>query len=112
MVPLPLRDLDDAADWLRKHFDPQAAAGVRARYRFELSGEGGGTLWLGIEDGQCALRREEAPADVVFRLALSDYLGVLAGRENAELLHMAGRLEIEGDLGLAMKVRRLFGAPA
>jgi predicted lipid carrier protein YhbT len=41
-------------------------------------------------------------------LAASDFFGILAGRENADLLFTAGRIEVEGDLSLALKMRKLF----
>ena len=34
--------LDDALDWLRKHFDPEAARELRVAYQYELGGPGGG----------------------------------------------------------------------
>ena len=49
---------------------------------------------------------------MVFRLPAEDYFALLVGRENADLLYMAGRLEIDGDLALALKIRPLFRAKA
>ena len=37
-----------------------------------------------------------------------DEFGVLAGTENADLLYMAERLEVEGDLGQAGRLRKYF----
>ena len=104
--------VDEAIDWLRKHFQAPAAQGLRAVFAIDLSGEGGGSILLRVEDG--ALDARSAPldpaprADVRLRLPSTDYFGILAGRENADLLYMAGKLEIEGDLSLAMKLRTLF----
>ncbi len=105
--------MDAALEWLRKHFDAEAARGVSAVYRIELSGPDGGSFGVAIRDGVLHLTRGEGPEPgVVLRLAAPDYFAVLAGRENADLLYMAGRLEIEGDLSLAMKLRTLFRPPA
>jgi putative sterol carrier protein len=101
--------LDEAIDWLRKHFQPPAARGLSADFAIHLSGEGGGSILLRVRDE--ALEVGVAPAghaDVRLRLPSSDYFGILAGRENADLLYMAGQLEIEGDPSLAMKLRTLF----
>lgn len=104
--------IDEALESLRKRFDPEAARAVRAGFQLELTGEGGGPFFLRIDEGALHLGpgRLEAP-DVLFRLPAGDYFAVLAGRENADLLYLAGRLEIEGDLALAMKLRALFPAP-
>ena len=51
--------------------------------------------------------RAETPA-VILRAPAALWDEVLAGRENAELLYMAGRIQIDGDLGLAAKLRLFF----
>ena len=103
---------DEAIDWLRKHFHADAARGVRAVFQLDLAGNDGGGIQLRIDDGQLEVLAEPAPTPHVrLRLAADDYYGVLAGRENADLLYMDGRLEIDGDLSLAMKLRTLFRAP-
>jgi len=103
--------LDEALDWLRKHFDPEAGRGLSASFELDLSGPGGGELGLRLVDGVLHLApgRVAAP-DARLRLAAADYFGILAGRENADLLYMAGRIEIEGDLRRVLKLRTLFRA--
>jgi hypothetical protein len=103
--------LDAALDWLRKHFDPAAARSFRGVYRIELSGAGGGAFTVRIEDGGLDVEPGAAgPAEVTFRLAARDYFAVLAGRENADLLYTAGRIEVAGDLARALKLRTFFRA--
>ncbi len=113
-MPTPQRrSLDEAADWLRKRFDAEAASGLRATYHFELAGAGGGALDVRVDDGRLQVAAGRPPrTDVLLRLSLDDFLGVLSGRENADLLFMSGRLEIEGDHTLALKLRQLFRARA
>lgn len=105
--------LDEAADWLRKRFDPEMAAGLHLSYGFELTGPGGGSLAVRVGDGRVDVA-PGAPAepDVRLRLPAADFLAVLAGRENADMLFMSGRLQVEGDHTLALKLRQLFRDPA
>jgi predicted lipid carrier protein YhbT len=101
--------LDEAVEWLRKHFRAEAAEGLRVSYALELGGPGGGPIRLVIADGRVDVDRTAEPgADVRLRLPASDYFAVLGGRANADLLYMEGRLEIEGDLALATRLRTLF----
>jgi predicted lipid carrier protein YhbT len=110
-VPAPA-SLDEAADRLRKRFDPEAAAGLHLRYAFELTGPGGGWLDVRVDDGHLDVGSGPPPeADARLRLCAADFFGVLAGRENADMLFMSGRLEVEGDHSLALKLRRIFRAP-
>lgn len=98
-----------AAEWLRKHFDAAEAKGFQAVVTLDLTGPGGGPLTLQIEDG--ALRVTTSPphrSDVVVRIDGADFLDVLAGRANGELLHMEGRVQIEGEPSRVLKLQALF----
>ncbi len=55
--------LDQALEWLRKHFNAEAA---------------------------------------------QDFLAIPAGRANADWLFLEDRIEVEGDLSLALRMRKLF----
>ena len=103
--------IDSAIAWLRKAFRPEAAAEVRVLYQLELAGERGGSLWIRVDDGRLELAEGVAPEpDVTFRLGANDFFGVLAGSENPDLLFMADRLAVDGDLSLALTLRKLFQA--
>ena len=103
--------LQEAAEWLRKRFDAESSCGLNLGYAFELGGERGGTLGVLVEDGRLEIG-PGAPrrCDVTLRLAAEELFAVLAGRENADMLFMAGRLQVEGDLALALKLHQLFRA--
>jgi len=110
MGAVPTASIEAAAEWLRKHFAPEAARGLRVTYQLDLAGVGGGLLRLEIDDGVLLIARGRAEApQVVLRAPAALFSAVLGGRENAELLYMAGRIRIDGDLGLAAKLHALFG---
>ncbi len=114
MAPNPPAPVEAAAEWLRKHFDPDAARDTRVTYELDLTGPGGGCLVIAIDDGRLACTATGAPgaADARFRVAASDFFGILAGTENSELLFMAGRITIDGDLSKAMRFRKFFARRA
>jgi putative sterol carrier protein len=107
--------VEAAAEWLRKHFDAEAARGFSAVFVLDLTGPTGGILTLRFEDGVFSIDSIDSidsgalprPAAAI-RIDGSDFLDVLAGRANGELLHMAGRVRIEGDPALVMKLQTLF----
>jgi putative sterol carrier protein len=106
---MAVRTVEGAADWLRSHFRADAARDLSAVVQIELSGAAGGSLWLRIAGGRLRVDSEPAErADLALRLSARDYFALLAGAENAELLFMDGRMEIDGELALAMKLRSLF----
>ena len=107
--PLTPSSVEDALDWLQRRFAPDAGRGLKVAYQFDLSGPGGGSFWARVDDGTLdAAVGSLGPADVVFRLAATDFFAILAGRANADLLFMQERIEVKGDLALALKMRRLF----
>lgn len=109
MSKAPPQTLDEAIDWLRAHFQPDAAHGLDACYQLHLTGAGGGDVYVRVKEGVCEVARGTTePVDTRLRLSARDYLDVLARRANADLLVMEGRLEIEGDLALANRLRALF----
>lgn len=106
--------VETAADWLRKRFDRDAARDIDVRYELDLTGPEGGTISVSISGERIHVqtRPASAPPDARFRLAARDFFGILGGRENAELLAMAGRIQVEGELSLAMRFRGFFARRA
>ncbi len=101
--------VDEACDRLRKLFDAEAARDVRAVYELELTGPQGGTLAARIDDGRLDVAPGPAASpDLRLRLAAEDFLAILAGRSNADMLFMEDRIGWSGELSLALKMRRLF----
>jgi predicted lipid carrier protein YhbT len=104
--------MDEAVDWLRKQFQSSAAEGLEAVFEYVVSGDSGGVLHFRVDDGMLDVRRGPGKLpDVRFRVSDEDCWAVFAGNENADLLYLGGRLEIEGSLSLALKLRSLFRAP-
>ena len=111
-VPSSPQNTDEAVEWMRKHFQAEASEGIDAVYEFEVSGDDGGVWHATVSDGMGEVRFGHAQEPSVrFRIRDEDCWALLAGRENADLLYLAGRLEVEGDLSLALKMRTLFRAP-
>ncbi len=93
--------------WFRDHFEPEAARGLRAHFLVDLGDSVG--IHLHVDDGRLrVVSGATGPADLTLRLSERDLEDLQAGRENPELLHMAGRLEVEGQLALANPLRRIF----
>ena len=107
------RSIAEALEWFRKRFRAEASRDLFIVYVFELSGSRGGLLSLQIDDGRLeGLPAGLSNADVVFSLSASEFFSILAGSANPDLLFMAERIQIQGDLSLALKLRSLFSTPA
>ena len=97
------------AEWLRGHFRADAARGVAAVFELVLDGPDGGSVCVQVEEGRIktSVGRDAAP-DVRYTLSTDDWREFLAGRASAEMLAMTGRVRIEGDHALALRLRALF----
>ncbi len=108
--PVP-RCLDELVEWLRARFDAKAATDLFAVVHLDLEGPDGGSVVLRIEPGRAEVGRGAVTEpDLRLRAAAADVFSILSGCESADVLHMEGRLELDGDLGLAMKLRTIFPA--
>jgi len=97
---------------MAENFVPEKAEGVDATIQFELSGDNGGNFWLRIADGKC--EAGEGTADnpkMTLRAAADDWYAVSTGETNPMQAFMSGKIKIQGDMGLAMKLQTMFNQP-
>jgi putative sterol carrier protein len=88
---------------------PAKAEGVNATIQFNLSGDNGGLFWLRIADGQCEAGQGQAEnPKMTLKAAADDWYDVSSGKLNAMQAFMSGKIKIEGDMGMAMKLQTLF----
>jgi putative sterol carrier protein len=81
--------------------------GLRATYRFDVDGAGS---WLvAVDDGTVAVSESDADADCVVAVSEDTLLGIVRGEQNAMGAFLMGRISVEGDAGLAMRLRDLLG---
>ena len=96
-------------DAMPKQFRADRAAGTNAVIQYDISGDGGGT-WHGIvKVGTFAVN--EGPAtnpNLTLQMSAQDWVDMVTGKQNGQMLFMSGKLKIKGDMGLAMKLGSMF----
>lgn len=106
MDPMTIQEFFDA---LPSRFVPAASEGVNAVYQFNLSGEQGGQYQLHVADRSCRVVPGVHPSpDITLSMAGQDCLAVLEGRLNGVTAYLNGRLKMDGDIGLAMRLAAFF----
>lgn len=112
MSPSPVISCpDDLVPWLQKLFVAGAASGLHAVVHFDVRDDPTRSVVARIEDGRLdASPGMAADPDVRLVASHADFLSALRGLENVDVMHMQGRVDVEGDLGIAMKLRCLFPA--
>ena len=97
------------------NLDPAAAADVDAVIEWRIAGEDGGhDAWQVALRGGRASVEPGAPAEprVTFEIGGVDFLRLVAGDVEGPLLFMHGRLKVDGDLVLALRMPQLFRLPS
>lgn len=110
-----LRDSDGVTPELLFKTMPMAfrrdrADGLRALYRIDLKGEGGGSWWVRVADGACAIHDEdpgEVP-DVRIRSDAATWVGIAKGTRRRVPALLTRRLRVSGDRRKAAMFDRLF----
>jgi putative sterol carrier protein len=92
-----------------QRFVPEKAEGVNAIIQFDLSGDNGGLYWLRIVEGRCESGDGQAEnPKMTLRAAADDWHAVATGAMAPMQAFMSGKLKIQGDMSLAMKLQTMF----
>lgn len=96
-------------DGLEGKLTPEKIAGMAATFQFVAEGEGGGEWNVVIADGQGAISQGTAENPTIVLTASSeDWLALMNGELNGQTAFLTGKLKIQGDVTLAMKLESLF----
>lgn len=94
-------------------FQPQNAAGVDAVLQFNISGDQGGNWFAVIRDQKLAVEPGAAPnPNLTITADTADIFNMVAGKLNPMQAYMQGKVRIQGDMGLAMRLMNVFKRPA
>lgn len=92
--------LESAAAALREKF---GAADIGETIKFEIEDEGA----VLIENGE--VTTGDGQADVTIRASLDTFREIFDGELSPTAAYMSGRMAIEGDMGVAMKLSQILG---
>lgn len=94
-------------------FNAEAARGLRALYRFDITGDGGGTWTVNVSDGACEILDGAPATEPDWRLELSadTWLAMTTGEYIGQEAFMLGRVTVEGDAIAGLRFDELFALP-
>ena len=92
-------------------FKPEAWGSQDAVLVFNITGDQGGQWVARIEGGQLSVSEGAAEApDMTMTCDSKDLLALVTGELNAVSVFMQGKVKIDGNMSLAMKLQNLLGA--
>jgi putative sterol carrier protein len=85
------------------------AAGMNAVYQFNIDGPDGGQWAVKIADGDASVTEgaSESP-NITITMTDENFVGLITGKLNSQTAFLTGKLKIQGDMTLAMKLQSFF----
>ena len=93
-------------DTLESRVDAAQTAGMNTSYLFEI--EGAGTWKVDVADDGVTVTEGPGEADVTIRTSEETFSSIASGEQNPTTAYMTGKLKVEGDMGAALKLQKLF----
>ena len=101
--------IQDVLRSLPGKLDTKAAEDLNAVYQFDLQGDQGGQYHLLVQNGTCVVKDGvHTDPHVTLSMTGEDCIKVLNGQLSGMAMAMSGRLQVTGDIGLAMQLKSLF----
>ena len=80
--------------------------GLTATYRFDIDGVGS---WrVAVDDGAVSVSETDAAADCVIGVSEDTLLGIVSGRQSPTGALLTGKIRLEGNAALAVRLRDLL----
>ena len=99
--------LNKIAKNLEEH--PEKVEGLQAIYLFDITGDGGGQYTLTC-DGTTGTIAEgvEGEPQCTITMVDEDFVEMIGGALNPQMAFMTGKLKVQGDIGLALKIQAIL----
>jgi putative sterol carrier protein len=94
-------------DDLKANADPGRASDLTASYRFDIAGAG--SWHVDVDAGRVAVEESDEPADCTIAADEQTFLAVVQGTQSPIGAYMTGKIKVDGDMALALRLRDLVG---
>ena len=89
---------------------PDLVTKINAVYQFNIGGQAGGQWAVDCATPGGAVTAGTSPsAKCTVTCTDADFLSIVNGKLNPQMAFMMGKLKIQGDMGLALKLAQLLG---
>lgn len=84
------------------------AKSMNATYKFNVTGGNGG-VWRVVLGENPRVEAGEGDAQCTITVGDEDFVNIVGGKLNPQMAFMSGKLKVQGDMGLAMKLGTVLG---
>lgn len=106
-----MSDVKSVFSDIQARFDSGADLGdLSAVYLFKLSGDDEGSWTIRIESGKGSVEEGEAEdATCTINVSADNFVNMVSGKANPQMLFMTGKLKVSGNMGQALKLQKVLG---
>lgn len=103
--------VSDVFEEIPRQFDPATWGTQNAILLFNITGDDAGSWTVNIVDGKVTVDKSAASnPDMTVTTTAADMLAIVNGELNSVSAFMQGRVRIDGDMSLAMKLQTLLSS--
>ncbi len=84
-----------------------ANSGIGATVKFNLGSDG--VIYVDGKSTPNSVSNEDKPADCTIKVSKEDYENLNAGKLDPTTAFMQGKIKVEGNMAVAMKLQPIFG---
>lgn len=97
--------LDQITEQLRTRIGQGGALGRSVKFDFGDEGV------VRVDDSQspAVVDNQDIPTDCTIRVSKDDFVDIATGKTNPQMAFMTGKLRVEGDMSVAMKLGSILG---
>ena len=89
--------------------DRDKIQGMNAVYQFNITGDDGGSWNVNVSGGQAVMAEGTAEGpNITLTMSAGDFGDLLSGKLSGQTAFLTGKLKIQGDMTLAMKLQSIF----
>ena len=104
-----MENFSDIINNLPSQIDLEKTKGVHAKIQISISGEGGGEWSVTVDNGKVTVEPGQLTnPQLVIKSSAENALKLIRGELNPMSAFMTGKVKINGDMGLAMKLFNLL----
>ncbi len=92
---------------LQGRADPSRVGDLSASFRFDI--EDAGSWHVDVENGAVTVTESQESADCVIATDEETFLAVVGNEQSPMGAYMTGKIRVEGDTGLALRLKDLVG---
>ncbi|PWR17579.1 SCP2 sterol-binding domain-containing protein [Zavarzinia aquatilis] len=100
---------DDDVEEIRSEVAQRLGEDFGLNATLKLDFNGAGIVYLDGRATPNAVSGDDLPADCTIRISLADFRAMTEGRLDGTTAFMMGRLKVEGQTAIAMKLRPILG---